>query len=71
MGFIRLLHQALTAAVSALEDRLRILDAPQIPTGYPHSLRAGASSDHCGRLQSTDALRPPRTRGEPVRAALA
>ncbi|MFN7821102.1 MAG: HEPN domain-containing protein [Cyanobacteriota bacterium] len=52
---------ALAAAVSDLEDRLRILVALYIPTRSPHSLPDGAPTDHFGRLQSDDALRHARS----------
>jgi len=62
---------ALTAAVSDLEDRLRILDALYIPTRYPDSLPDGAPTDHFGRLQSNDALRHARSILDAIAAALA
>jgi HEPN domain-containing protein len=64
-------RQALTEAVSDLEDRLRVLDALYIPTRYPDSLPDGAPSDHFGRLQSDDALRHARSIVDAIAAALA
>jgi hypothetical protein len=62
---------ALRAAVSDLEDRLRILDALYIPTRYPDSLPEGAPTDHFGRLQSDDAQRHARSILDAIAAALA
>ena len=61
----------LAAAVSDLEDRLRILDTFYIPTRYPDSLPEGAPIDHFGRLQSEDALHHARSIIDATRAALA
>ena len=62
---------ALSAEVSDLEDRLRVLDALYIPTRYPDSLPEGAPTDHFGRLQSQDALRHARALVDAICAALA
>ena len=62
---------ALAAAVSDLEDRLRILDALYIPTRYPDSLPDGAPTDHFGRLQSDDAGCHARSILDAIAAALA
>ncbi|MFM7169360.1 MAG: HEPN domain-containing protein [Cyanobium sp.] len=64
-------RQTLAAAVSDLEDRLRVLDALYIPTRYPDSLPDGAPSDHFGRLQSDDALRHAHSIVDAIAAALA
>ncbi|MCT0200809.1 HEPN domain-containing protein [Synechococcus sp. CS-1325] len=64
-------QEALTLAVTDLEDRLRILDALYIPTRYPDSLPDGAPTDHFGRLQSEDAFRHARSLVDAIRAALA
>ncbi|MEY3930861.1 MAG: hypothetical protein RLZZ516_2571 [Cyanobacteriota bacterium] len=61
----------LVAAVSDLEDRLRVLDALYIPTRYPDSLPEGAPTDHFGRLQSQDALRHARALVDAIGSALA
>jgi HEPN domain-containing protein len=50
-------HNGLAAAVPDLDDRLRILDALDIPTRNPDSLPDGAPADHFGRLLSDDARR--------------
>jgi HEPN domain-containing protein len=62
---------ALSAEVSDLEDRLRVLDALYIPTRNPDSLPEGAPTDHFGRLQSQDALRHARALVDAICAALA
>ena len=59
------------AAVTDLEDRLRVLDALYIPTRYPDSLPEGAPTDHFGRLQSSDAISHARALVEAIRLALA
>ncbi len=61
----------LSAAVSELEDRLRVLDALYIPTRYPDSLPDGAPTDHFGRLQSQDALQHACAIVASIRTALA
>ena len=63
--------QQLAAAVSDLEDRLRVLDALYIPTRDPDSLPEGAPTDHFGRLQSSDAISHARALVEAIRLALA
>jgi HEPN domain-containing protein len=63
--------QKLTADVSDLEDRLRVLDALYIPTRYPDSLPEGAPTDHFGRLQSQDALSHARAVVAAIGVALA
>ena len=63
--------QQLDAAVTGLEDRLRVLDALYIPTRYPDSLPEGAPTDHFGRLQSSDAISHARALVEAIRLALA
>ena len=63
--------EQLAAAVTDLEDRLRVLDALYIPTRYPDSLPEGAPTDHFGRLQSSDAIRHARALVEAIRLALA
>jgi len=62
---------ALKAAITDLEDRLRILDALYIPTRYPDSLPDGAPTDHFGRLQSDDAQRHARSILDAIAASLA
>ena len=62
---------ALKAAITDLEDRLRILDALYIPTRYPDSLPEGAPTDHFGRLQSDDAQRHARSILDAIAASLA
>ncbi|MFN9687152.1 MAG: HEPN domain-containing protein [Cyanobacteriota bacterium] len=62
---------SLAAAVTDLEDRLRILDALYIPTRYPDSLPDGAPAAHFGRLQSADALHHARSIVDAIGAALA
>jgi len=63
--------EQLAAAVTDLEDRLRVLDALYIPTRYPDSLPEGAPTDHFGRLQSSDAISHARALVEAIRLALA
>jgi HEPN domain-containing protein len=63
--------EPLAAAVSDLEDRLRILDTLYIPTRDPDSLPEGAPTDHFGRLQSDDALCHARSIIDAIGAALA
>ena len=63
--------QQLSAEVSDLEDRLRVLDALYIPTRYPDSLPEGAPTDHFGRLQSQDALNHARAVVAAIGVALA
>ena len=61
----------LAAAVTDLEDSLRVLDALYIPTRYPDSLRRVPPTDHFGRLQSSDANSYARALFEAIRLALA
>ena len=63
--------EQLAAAVTDLEDRLRVLDALYIPTRSPDSLPVGAPTDHFGRLQSSDAISHARALVEAIRLALA
>jgi hypothetical protein len=62
---------ALAAEVPDLEDRLRVLDALDIPTRTPDSLPEGAPTDHFGRLQSQDALHHARALLDAIGSALA
>ena len=63
--------EQLAAAVTDLEDRLRVLDALYIPTRYSDSLPEGAPTDHFGRLQRSDAISHSRALVEAIRLALA
>ena len=63
--------EKLAGSVTDLEDRLRVLDALDIPTRYPDSLPEGAPTDHFGRLQSSDAINHARALVEAIRQALA
>ena len=63
--------EKLAGSVTDLEDRLRVLDALDIPTRYPDSPPEGAPTDHFGRLQSSDAINHARALVEAIRLALA
>ena len=65
------LVEQLAAAVTDVEDRLRVLDAPYIPTLFPDSLPEGASTDHFVRLQSSDAISHALALVEAIRLTLA